>query len=226
MKGRETEAKFLVKDPSVQRRIASLNALGPFRLIRRQSERQQNIYWDTPDLRLRRAQAALKVRRVGSRTEMTFKREISYRRGVSHRIEVTVPVRMSVLLSIRPGGRLHRGSAPLIEPIQRSKKITGNCPLQEVLTLRTFRRKRLFACGRQRIELDLDRVVVQKGGKAVAMHHEVELENLSASEELFREALGALKRRFGRGLRSFRIPKYEIGLRLLKSMERDKGSGV
>ena len=73
MKGKETEAKFLVENPSVQRRIASLHSLGSFRLIRRQSERQQNIYWDTPDLRLRRAQAALKVRRVGSRAEMTVR---------------------------------------------------------------------------------------------------------------------------------------------------------
>ena len=193
-----------MRDPSLRRKIASLNSLGPFHLIRRESERQENTYWDTPDLRLRRARAALKVRRVGSRTEMTFKKEISYRRGISDRIEVTGPM----------------------EPLRRARRIIGNRTLKEVLTLRTFRRKRIFSFGRQRIELDLDRVVVQRGGKPVAIHQEVELENLSASKVLFREALGALRRQFGRGLCPSRVPKYERGLRLLKKMEPIRAAGV
>ena len=204
MKGRETEAKFLVESLALLRKIGSLDCLGPFRLIHRQSERQENTYWDTEDLRLRRGRAALKMRRVGSRAEVTFKREIAYRNGVSDRIEVTVPYRPI-------------DSTRLIEPIRLARKITGSRPLKEVLTLRTFRRKLLFGCSRQRIELDLDRVVVQRAGKPVATHREVELENLSASEVLFREALRAFKGRFGRALRFSRVSKYEMGLRLLKS---------
>ena len=225
MKGKETEAKFLIQSTSIQRKILSLRTLGPFHLIGCQSERQQNIYWDTQDLRLRRARAALKMRWVGSRTEVTFKREIAYRNGISDRVEITVQVPLGQRSRIFKSSRLIDPARP-IEPIRLARKIAGSLSLQKVLTLRTFRRKLLFACGRQRIELDLDRVVVQKGSKSVAIHHEVELENLNASEDLFREALKGLMGQFGRGLRSSRIPKYEIGLRLLKSMERNKGSGV
>ena len=225
MKGKETEAKFLVESPSLLRKINSLDCLGSFRLIRRQSERQQNIYWDTQDLRLRRARAALKMRWVGSRTEVTFKREIAYRNGISDRVEITVQVPLGQRSRIFKSSRLIDPARP-IEPVRLARKIAGSLSLQKVLTLRTFRRKLLFACGGQRIELDLDRVVVQRAGKPVATHQEVELENLSASEGLFREALGALRRRFGGGLRSSRIPKYEMGLRLLKSMERNRGGGV
>ena len=195
---REVEAKFLVKNPAVLSRLARLRSLGSFRRISSRPERQENRYLDTQDLRLRQARAILKTRRVGAKTEMTFKREISYRRGVSERIEVTGP-----------------------EAVLRARKIVGSRPLQEILNLRTFRRRLLFACGKDKIELDLDQVDVLQGGRKIARHWEAELENRAAGEERFREALAELKRSFRGDLRPSRVPKVEIGLRLLrKEMNR------
>ena len=195
---REVEAKFLVKNPAVLSRLARLRSLGSFRRISSRPERQENRYLDTQDLRLRQARAILKSRRVGAKTEMTFKREISHRGGVSERIEVTGP-----------------------EAVLRARKIVGSRPLQEILNLRTFRRRLLFARGKDKIELDLDQVDVLRGGRKIARHWEAEMENRSVGEEHFWEALAKLKRSFRGDLRPSRVPKVEIGLRLLrKEMNR------
>lgn len=195
---REVEAKLLVRNLAVLSRLARLRFLGPFLRISSDPERQENRYLDTKDLRLRKARAVLKIRRVGGKTEITFKRELSHCGGVSERIEVTGP-----------------------EAVLRARKIVGSRSLQEILNLCTFRRRLLFACGKDKIELDLDQVDVFQGGRKIARHWEAELENRSAGEERFREALAELKRSFRGELRSSRVPKVEIGLRLLrKEMNR------
>ena len=190
---KEVEAKFLPRSPAVLKKVEKLTALGRFRLKSRRVELQGNQYLDTEDLRLRQARAVLKVRRAGGKSEVTFKRELSYRAGVSERIEVTGP-----------------------EALRRARKITGSRPLKEILNLRTRRRSLIFAGGREKIELDLDQVSVFRNGRAIARYEEVELENHSAAEENFREALVGLKRSFRRELCPSRLPKVERGLRLLK----------
>jgi len=190
---KEVEAKFLARSPAVFRKIARLRSLGRFRRKSSRLERQENRYLDTQDLRLRQARAVLKLRRVGKKTERTFKRELSHRGGVSERIEVTGP-----------------------DALLRARKIVGSRPLQEILNLRTLRRRLSFISGKQEIELDLDQVDVLRGGRRIGRHWEVELENRAAGEEHFREALAELKRSFRGELRSSRVPKVEIGLRLLK----------
>ena len=190
---KEVEAKFLARDPGIFRALGRLKTLGRFRLLRAALERQENRYLDTEDLRLRQARAVLKLRRTGSKREVTFKREIGYRAGVSERIEVSGP-----------------------QALLRARKITGSRPFKEILNLRTRRRSLIFAAGRERIELDLDRVEVRRASGGTARYAEAELENLSASEIHFREALTELKHLFPKGLRPSRLPKVEIGLRLLK----------
>lgn len=191
---REVEAKFLVRDPAVLGKLEKLKELGLFRLKSRSLEEQDNRYLDTEDLRLRQARAILKTRRVGGKLDMTFKRELSYRNGVSDRIEVKSP-----------------GAA-----LPQARKIIGSRPLKEILALRTRRRKLIFARGKDRVELALDQVAVRRAGKTTARFDEVELENLSAPEADFQKLLSRLRRLAGKALRASRIPKVEIGLRLLK----------
>lgn len=191
---REVEAKFIVRDPAIFDMLENLKELGPFRLAGRSIENQINRYLDTEDMRLRQARAILKTRRVGGKLDMTFKRELSYRGGVSDRIEVKSP--------------------ELALP--RARKIIGSRSLKEILVLRTRRRKLIFASGNHRVELALDQVAVRRGGKTAARFEEVELENLSAPEADFQELLRRLRRLAGKALRASRVPKVEMGLRLLK----------
>ncbi len=191
---KEVEAKFIVRDPAIFGKLGKLKELGRFRLKSRDVEEQDNRYLDTEDMRLRQARAILKTRRAGGKLDMTFKRELSYRGGVSERIEVRSPE----------------------EALPRARKIVGSRPLKEILVLRTRRDRLIFARGKHRVELDLDQVAVRRGGKNVATFSEVEVENLSAPEAEFQEALRRVRRLGGKWLRASRIPKVEMGLRLLK----------
>ena len=207
--GTESEAKFIAVGPSVFPAMARLKRLGPFRLAGRSRQRQKNIYLDTPDLRLKRSKAALKLRVVGRRAELIFKRETGYRRGVSRRWEVSAPVRAAGVRGLDAG-------RPLVRPLALARRIAGRHPLDEVLTLRTVRRRLLFESGNERLELDLDRVSVSGAGRGVRLHREAELENLSGSEKNFMAALADLRRRFRGKIRPSKVSKYEIGLALLK----------
>ena len=202
--GREVEAKFIVKSPSVLRPLCGLRRLGSFRRLSSRRERQRNTYWDTAGLRMRRGKAALKVRQVGGRRELSFKREIRRRGGVSERIELTAPMK----------GAARR--LPETEPLRRARKMAGSRDLQPVLTLLTDRRRQLLGRGKERIEVDIDRVTVRKPGAGLGGHTEIELENVSASPEAFREALAEFRRRFGKSVAPSRFSKYELGLRRLR----------
>lgn len=210
---KEVEVKFSVGRSAgaaaVLKKAEGLTFLGRFRWVQSGRERQVNRYWDTADFRLHQARAALKMRQVGRRAELTFKRELQYRAGVSERIEVTVPV---PLLKIR---RL-LDREPFIEPVRRARKLIGRRLLEEVLTLRTDRRIRRFAFESFRIELALDRVEVLRSGRVVGSFREIELENLGVEEGAFREAVRDMKRQLGQDLRISRTPKYATGLRLLQ----------
>jgi inorganic triphosphatase YgiF len=215
---KEVEAKFLPRGPAVLRKLEKLRMLGRFRLKSRRTELQENQYLDTEDLRLRQARAVLKVRRAGGKSEITFKRELSYRNGVSERIEVTMPLPVGTTY-LDPS----RYVVPMeIEPVRRAREITGSRPLREILNLRTRRRSLIFASGPEKVEVDLDRVEVRWDKKTVARFSEIELENLTASEESFRELLRGWKRLFRGEIRSSGIPKVELGLRLLKKQREDR----
>lgn len=209
VKPKEVEVKFSVTRPAILKKAAKLTVLGRFRRIGSSRERQINRYWDTEDLRLRRAKAVLKMRQVGRRAEMTFKRELRYRAGVSERIEITAPISLPKVRRL-----LDRG--PFIEPVRCARKLIGRRVLEEVLCLRTDRRAIRFSAGGERLELALDQVAVLRAGRIVGSFREVELENLSARERSFRETIRELRRRLGPGARISRTPKYGMGLRLLQ----------
>lgn len=176
-----------------------------------EDQKQVNLYWDTPDRQLRRARVALRVRVVGRRAQMTFKKEQRYQAGISHRTEVTVAVPASEFKknSFLPSRLFH-------QVLGRMRSGLGSGPLEKVLELRTHRRIRRFAWGRFRVELALDRVGVFRAGRKVGSFCEIELENLNAREDLFQAVVQNFRRRLGKEIRLSRIPKVERGLRLLQ----------
>ncbi len=177
-------------------------------VVRRLLERQRNTYLDTEDLRLRRAGAVLKLRQVGRRAEVTFKRGIGHRNGISRRLEVTSPLR---------SGQIRRflDNRLEIKPVRLAKKIAGSHGLNPRFTLFTDRRRVVLAKAHRQIELDLDTVTLFRGRGTRATYREVELENLNASPRTFQGALAALRRRFKGKLRSSRRPKAEYGFRTI-----------
>ncbi|MBI1953845.1 MAG: CYTH domain-containing protein [Candidatus Omnitrophica bacterium] len=204
----EVEAKFLVREAGLLRRAAALRSLDGFRVTARSRERQANSYWDTPTFDLRRAKAVLKLRRVGRRFELSFKKEISHAGGVSRRLEV------SARLTKEKVRRLGRGKLKA-KPIHETCRITRK-PLVKLFTLYTDRQKLLLVSGDHRVELALDRVTFRRGGRILGRRFEVEVENLTASDRLFRTAIRALRRCFPGRLESSRVWKGEYGFRLWK----------
>ena len=207
--GGETEAKLVVKDPETWKELQGLKRLGPFRRVSGGREAQVNTYWDTRDLRLRVGHAVLKLRQVKGRAELTFKLEKSYRGGVSDRLEI------SRILDAQALRRFKQGRLEM-DPVRRARALTRGQKLAPVLVLLTNRRRIVLGCSKGRIEADLDRVRVRRGGRAVGDHFEVELENLDAPVTAYRRALKEMRGRFGKGLQPSRLPKIEIGLRMLK----------
>ena len=204
---KEVEAKFIVRRPAFLQILSRLQALGGFSVVSRSRERQRNIYWDTADLRLRRAGTALKLRVVGRRAELTLKRSLGYHQGVEERLEVTAPIR-----SANP--RVLSGRQRNIAPLRLANSVVGHRPLQPLFTLWTDRRRILLARNAQRVEIDIDRVTYRRG-KTHASRLEVEIENLNASASAFRRVLEEFRRRFKSSVRASRVSKYEFGFSLV-----------
>ena len=222
----EREARFLVSEPSVHRAAARLIGLGPFRVIRRHRERQRNTYFDTDEMRLWKAKSVLKLRETVSAREITFKKALAYRDGVASRLEITS--------RLRPKQRawMSRGGAA-IEPMRRVRRLIGTNPLRRLFTIATDRTTLILAHRRpaslklrsglsearrakegQRVEVDVDRVAVRCGRRVAARRLEIEVENLTATPAVFRSAIAALRRRYGRDLRLSRVSKFEFGHRV------------
>ena len=206
----EREARLLVQRPAVLSAVARLRTLGEFRVVSRRRERQRNTYLDTPAYQLRRRGAILKLRTVGRRVEVTFKQSRGYRRGVASRLEMTSRIRPSQM------ARLSRGELNL-KPMRRARALIGRRALRPVVTLFTDRRVLMLAHGKHRVELDLDRVTFRKGGRIVARRDEVEVENVTASASVFRQAIAALRKQFRRDVRLSHVSKYAYGLRVAKA---------
>ena len=209
----EREARFLVRDEAARRALVRLRDLEGFRRVRIRRERQQNTYLDTVDLRLRRARSVLKLRRVGRRVDVTFKRSLGVRQGIASRLEVTARIRPAHIAGVF-AGTLH------IPPQRRIRPLIGARALHALFTLHTDRTILVLADGRARVELDVDRVTFRKGGRIHAGRLEAEVENLNAPPVVFRRAVAALRRRFGGALQPTRVSKFEYGLRLARRQGR------
>ena len=205
----EQEARFLAADRATHRAVADVRSLDGFQVVQRRRERQRNTYFDTPDLRLRAHRAVLKVRAVGRRRELTFKQSRGYRDGVATRLELTTRIQAG------HEARLRRGHVePTAEPARRAQALIKHQALRFTFSMLTDRRILVMARDDERIEIDVDHVVLRRARKIRASRLEVEVENLTASPRAFRHFLTALQQRFPVGLRRCSVSKYEFGFRM------------
>lgn len=150
----EIEAKFRVEDDQVFPELLRLPSLGPFGLAPMpHAEDQRNVYFDTPDRRLRQGQYGLRVREVGARRIATLKGAAQVRDGMYERDEWEVDV---------DGDDPH--SWPEGEVRQRVLALIGDATLAPTLTINT-RRQHIYAerAGARVAELSLDEGDISAG---------------------------------------------------------------
>ncbi len=205
---REVESKFIVRDPLVLSEVSTLRTVGTFTVTGQEHLVQHDTYLDTSDLSLARGRSVLKLRQRGDRYEVTFKQEVGASRGVSERVEVTLPVtpdQVPLLLA----GRLP------IEPVRLARRVAKRKELTEVIASVTDRTRMLLAHETERAEIDVDRVTYRRGRVEMAGRMEVEVENQGASLDGFRALVDALKVQFGEKMELSSVSKFEHGLRLM-----------
>jgi inorganic triphosphatase YgiF len=183
----EIEAKFRVDDEQIFPALLHLSSLGPFRLVvEPQAEDQHNVYFDTADRRLRRAQYGLRVRAVGGRRIATLKGAAQVRDGMYERDEWEADV---------GGDDPH--AWPAGEVRERVLALLGGAALAPTLTIRT-RRQHIYAeRDRARVaELSLDEGDINAG--SLQQHfRELEIELLKDGERAdLDEMVGLLRGRF------------------------------
>ena len=181
----EIEAKFRVEDGEIFPALARLEAIGPFLLSHAAApEDQRNVYFDTPDRRLRDRQYGLRVREVGGRRIATLKGEAKVSDGMYERDEWEVEV----------GDDDRPASWPAGEVRERALALAGGMDLIPILTIRTLRRH-IFAerDGRRFAELSMDDGTIRAGGREQHFR-ELEIELLRGGERSDLEQLVTLLR--------------------------------
>jgi inorganic triphosphatase YgiF len=207
----EIEAKFRVEDDALFPALLGLRALGPFQLdAAPEPEDQRNIYFDTADRRLRKAQYGLRVREIGERRIATLKGAARVSDGLYERDEWEVEV----------GGDDPHGW-PAGELRDRVLGLLGEDILEPTLAIYTRRQHIYAARGAARVaELSLDEGDISAGG--LGQHfRELEIELLGAGSRAdLDELVGLLRARFT--LAPEDRSKLARGLALLDTAERKK----
>ena len=184
----EIEAKFRIEDDRIFPALLRLDAIGPYRLSPAETpEDQRNVYFDTPDRRLRDRQYGLRVREVGGRRIATLKGEAKVSDGMYERDEWEVEVGDDD----RPAGW------PAGEVRERALALAGGMDLIPILTIRT-RRRHIFAerDGRRFAEMSLDEGTISAGGREQHFR-ELEIELLRGGERSdLDELVTLLRQRF------------------------------
>ena len=200
----ERELKFAVESTAAARRV--LRALPLASRLRR--EQVHSVYYDTPDLRLQRAGAALRLRRVGRRWLQTLKAPQGAQSALAARAEWEMPVarrRLDCALFPREEVRVSTG-LDMLRLAQR---------LRPVFTTRFERKHALLALGAGvRAEACIDRGTIE-AGRAREKMLELELELLEGE---LAPLIGLAETLVsGEGLRIERASKAERGYRLASS---------
>jgi inorganic triphosphatase YgiF len=206
----EIELKFRVDDPSIFRALAHPIILGDFQLKPvGDGEHQHNVYYDTPDFRLRAQRYGLRVRTVGHTRIATLKGETLSHDGLHQRPEWEMPVASDDPQHWSPGDVRDRALA-----------LAGGAPLQPVLTIETLRRPVCVWRDSRRIaEIALDEGVIYAGGRE-QMFYELEIELLPEGARDDLDALGALLQRTF-PLQPDNLSKLARGLALLDEATSD-----
>lgn len=168
----ELEAKFRVDDDRIFPALLGLGSLGRFRFeVAPRPEDQRNVYFDTPDRRLRNAQYGLRVRTVGPRRIATLKGAAQARDGMYERDEWEADVESD-----------DPHSWPAGEVRERVLALLGGAELTPTLTIQT-RRQHIYAerDGTRVAELSLDEGDINAGSR-VQHFRELEIELLKNGE--------------------------------------------
>ncbi len=201
----EIEAKFRVDDDQTFPALLRLDALGSFQLAAAdEPEDQRNVYFDTPDWRLRAAKAGLRVRTIGARRVATLKGAATVADGMYERDEWEAEVGPSDDPASWPEGELRARALALI----------GNAPIAPTLSIRTLRQNIYAARAGARVaELSLDEGDISAGG-LTEHFRELEIELLAGgARDDLDELVALLRARFT--LRPEGLSKQARGLALL-----------
>lgn len=138
---REIEAKFTVDDDG-RARLLSIESVGDFQVVSRQTAKQVDLYFDSEDRSLATAGATIRIRRLTDRAKMTFKgrRNVSQRDDEAHianrlEDEVAVTVAYADIASESAALPEHQG----LSPLDRASSVTGGQPLLPVARLENLR---------------------------------------------------------------------------------------
>ena len=184
----EIEAKFRVDDEQVFPALLGLEAIGSFQLSpAARAENQRNVYFDTADRRLRKAQYGLRVRDLGDRRIATLKGAAQVHDGMYERDEWEVEVGADDDPRSWPPGELR----------ERVLALLGGAALAPTLAIGTLRRHIYAQHGAARVaELSLDEGDINAGG--LQQHfRELEIELIGdATRADLDELVGLLRERF------------------------------
>lgn len=229
---REVEAKLVIRSDrprEVAEEIASLIAVGRFRLLPRGTLSLRDSYFDTGDEDLRRAGASVRIRAVDGEWWITLKgpAERDARSGTVERDETELPwsgealdrvvAALSALGVDLSSGREGAGGD---DPVAALRAL-GLRPIQDRATERRVRDVLREEGGDPVAELVVDSVRYDLGGRE-AWHHEVEVEakGRKGVKEV-RAVAKALRERFPDALRPWTRGKLGTG----RVLERLAGSG-
>jgi inorganic triphosphatase YgiF len=206
----EVELKFRVDDPAIFAAFSHPTTLGDFLLKPvGDGEHQHNVYYDTPDFRLRTQRYGLRVRTVGHSRIATLKGETLAQDGLHQRPEWEMPVDSDDPQRWSPGDVRDRAFA-----------LAGGAPLQPVLTIETLRRTvRVWRGSRCVADMALDEGVIYAGGRE-HLFHELEIELLPEGTRDDLDELGALLRQQF-ALHPDNLSKLARGLALLDEATPD-----
>lgn len=191
----EIEAKFECP-PDAGERLIELSGLAGLTLLSEQQRTQQDVYFDTPDRRLRAGSASLRLRYIDDSLLATYKgpRETvggGRGDGIVKRSEIEYPVVLLAGAETEPSTGLLAGTPALKE----AQAAFGPLDLAPVARLTTRRRLRRFGDpGEPALELALDQVegVRLSDGRLVEFF-EVELEALTGHVPTLQSAVAELR---------------------------------
>ncbi|HXF54477.1 MAG TPA: CHAD domain-containing protein [Hyphomicrobiaceae bacterium] len=172
MTGREFELK-LELTPEELKRVNEHPALRGLTVGEPTIKTLHSIYFDTPDQRLRRAGASLRVRFDGEQWWQTLKVEGGVMRGVSHPVEAEAAL---------PGPELDLNAIPDARLRREIKRLVRGLLLEPVFETVVTRTARRLHTERGELELALDEGVVRAGSSESALC-EAELELKSGAAD-------------------------------------------
>ncbi|NJP04921.1 MAG: CYTH domain-containing protein [Chloroflexaceae bacterium] len=165
----EIEAKFRIVQPEHFAIILALKHLGEYTLEHQlPGEQQVNIYYDTPDQRLRAQQYGLRVRQIGERRILAFK-------GPAHVVDGNRFERAEWEWELQTE-QFHPMTWPDSEARIQALELVGESPLQPLLTIETYRQYMIARYdGQERAEFALDEGTFQAGSQKIPFR-ELEIE--------------------------------------------------